>query len=280
MRFVLAGALFMLMPSWLAAAKGDQPWLVAVFDGRKPVVVAIIVAAVWRLARRALAGWPSLALAAAAFIALFVLRIDFPWVVLAAATSGWIAGRAGLPALQVASYHGDGQASAAVTSPPPVARPSRRVGVLIAVLAVLWALPVLAAVAVFGREPFADIAALFTKAAFVTFADAYAVLPFIADRAVNAFGWLTRDDMLNGLARAATAPSPLILVLPYVGFLAGWKSAGGELMTAAAAALTPYVTFLPSILFKVIIVSSIERLPTMAASRCLLSFLPSWRLLF
>ena len=102
-----------------------------------------------------------------------------------------------------------------------------------------------------GTQPFADVAALFTKAAFVTFGGAYAVLPYVADAAVNAYAWLTPDDMLNGLALAETTPGPLILVLQYVGFFAGWNGAASDPLTAAtvAALLATYVTFLPSFLF-------------------------------
>ena len=101
------------------------------------------------------------------------------------------------------------------------------------------------AVAVFGAEPFVDVLKLFTTAAFVTFGGAYAVLPFVADAGVNTYGWLTGDDMLNGLALAETTPGPLILVTTYVGFFAGWN-ADGLFAGIIAALLTTYVTFLPS----------------------------------
>ena len=102
-----------------------------------------------------------------------------------------------------------------------------------------------------GTQPFLDIAELFTKAAFVTFGGAYAVLPYVADAAVNLYGWLTPADMLNGLALAETTPGPLILVLQYVGFFAGWNLSPTDPLLAACigALLASYVTFLPSFLF-------------------------------
>jgi chromate transporter len=270
--FVVPGALVMLVLSWLAATQANQPWLAAVFDGLKPVVVAIIVVAVWRLARRAFAGWPSLAMAAAAFVALYFLGVGFPWVVFGAALIGWVAGRRRWQAFQVPAHGGGAAAQSAMPAAVPIARPIRRLGALIAAFGMLWALPLLAIVAVFGSEPFIDIAVLFTKAAFVTFGGAYAVLPYIADQAVNHYEWLSRGEMLNGLALAETTPGPLILVLQYVGFFAGWQAAAGDLAVAAtAAALTTYVTFLPSFLFIFAGAPYLERLTAMPSLASALS---------
>ncbi len=131
---------------------------------------------------------------------------------------------------------------------PRLSRLAKLVGIFIA----LWAVPVAAVLSVMGTDPWAGIVTLFTKAAFVTFGGAYAVLPYVAQQAVDAYGWLTPVEMIDGLALAETTPGPLILVLQYVGFLAGWKEPGmlspfwgGTL----AALLTTYVTFLPCFLF-------------------------------
>jgi chromate transporter len=250
--FLLPGALIMLALSWLAALHRDTPLVAAVFAGLKPVVVAIVLAAVWRIGRRALRGGPAVALAAAAFVAIYGLGIDFPWIVLAAGLTGWLAARAGLSSF-AAPAHGD-VAAVGHGSPARVGgRGWRRIGILVAVFATLWAVPVAGVIAVFGTTPFVDVAALFTTAAFVTFGGAYAVLPYVADAAVDHYGWLSAGEMLNGLALAETTPGPLILVLQYVGFFAGWNAAAGTgaqgLAAAVAAGLTTYVTFLPSFLF-------------------------------
>lgn len=266
--FVLPGAVLMLALSWLAAAAGEQPWLAAAFHGLKPVVVAIVIAAVWRLGRRALRGWPAVTLAAAAFAALHFIGIDFPWVVLTAATLGWLAGHAGLATFQVGTYQGDDPSLPAPPTAAGLASLWRRISITVAAFVVLWSLPVLAIVTAFGRDPFADVAWLFTKAAFVTFGGAYAVLPYVADQAVNHYGWLSAGEMLNGLALAETTPGPLVLVLQYVGFFAGWNGAAGvgmpvEALAIVAAALTTYMTFLPSFLFIFVGAPYIERLHAM-----------------
>lgn len=243
--FVLPGALCMFILSWIAAAHGDVRFVAAVFDGLKPVVVAIIAHAVWRVGTKALKSWQAIGLAAAAFVALYFLGIDFPFIVAAAAAIGILAARAGL---DVFASGGHGAAPAHGAAPR---NGVWRIAVMTAIFALLWAIPVFGIVATFGQKPYADIADLMTKAAFVTFGGAYAVLPYVADAAVNDFGWLSANEMLNGLALAETTPGPLILVLQYVGFYAGWNA--GTIAPAQAAAvaafLATYCTFLPSFLF-------------------------------
>jgi chromate transporter len=132
----------------------------------------------------------------------------------------------------------------------------------------LWAGPVGLILAVAGTKPFADVAIFFTQAAFVTFGGAYAVLPFVAQGAVAHYGWLSRAEMVHGLALAETTPGPLIMVTQYVGFFAGWNAslaghAGGLSPLAAgalAAALTTLVTFLPCFYFVLTGAPLVERL--------------------
>jgi chromate transporter len=248
--FVLPGAILLFALSWAAAAGRDAAFVNAIFYGLKPVVIAIVAHAVWRVGRRALKSWQGAALAAAAFAAIYFAGIDFPWIVLAAGLIGWFAGRAGHSPFTVGGHGGFDAESAENGAAPPRGR--RRIAILVAVFAVLWAVPVLGIVLAFSTPLFGHIAELFTKAAFVTFGGAYAVLPYVADAAVNDYGWLSPDDMLNGLALAETTPGPLILVLQYVGFFAGWNNPGSYsplLVAIVAAALTTYVTFLPSFLF-------------------------------
>jgi chromate transporter len=249
--FVLPGALCMLVLSYIAAVHGETGVVGAIFDGLKPVVVAVVLHAVWRIGKKALQTWQAAALAASAFVALHFLDVGFPWVVAAAALAGVLSARGD----KTSPFATGGHANAAGGEGPDdvllPAKPMLRFAGLGAAFAVLWAIPVLGVLFAMGEKPFADVAALFTKAAFVTFGGAYAVLPYVADAAVNLYGWLTPADMLNGLALAETTPGPLILVLQYVGFFAGWNAGAGDPLTAAtvAALLATYVTFLPSFLF-------------------------------
>ena len=261
--FVLPGAMVLLLLSWILAAGRHLPAVAAIFDGLKPVVVAIVAHAVWRIGRRALATWHAWTLATAAFIALFVLRIDFPWVVLAAGVIGWLAGRDGMTSPFVPGHgtHGSGAGPDAMHDAGPRFWP--RLVRIAAIYVVLLALPVAACVAILGQRPFLDIAALFTKAAFVTFGGAYAVLPYVAEHAVRDLGWLSPTQMLDGLALAETTPGPLILVLQYVGFFAAWHMASPESRLGAAiagAALTTWTTFLPSFALVLFAAPYVDRL--------------------
>lgn len=238
--FVLPGAVVMLALSWLAASHGDTALVMAVFDSVKPAVVAVIAAAVWRVGRRTFHGPASVALAVAAFAALAGFGVPFPLVVAAAAGLGLAAAGTGwFPLPRPAEAEETAQAL-------PI-RPAR----LIAAFAAAWLFPLLAIRAIFGPEPWMGLTLLMTKAAFVTFGGAYAVLPYVAGQAVDTYGWLSPADMVNGLALAESTPGPLILVLEYVGFFAGWHTPGTlppEWAGTLGAGLAVYVTFLPSFL--------------------------------
>lgn len=248
--FVLPGGLVLLLLSWLAAAHGDLAWVAALFDGVKPVVVAIIIAALWRLGRRTLKGWAPPLLALLAFLGLFFGHVPFPAIVIGAALIGWASAKAGLSLFQPAG-HGDDNAD---LPEEPVAATGgwRRLVGLALIFLLLLSVPVALVRLLAGDGPWMDIATLFTQAAFVTFGGAYAVLPYIGQAAVEHYAWLTPADMLNGLALAESTPGPLILVTQYVGFFAGWNNPG-ELPPLTAgilgSALTTYVTFLPCFFF-------------------------------
>lgn len=240
--FFLPGTVLMIVLAWVAAAHGGEGAVAAIFDGIKPVVVAIVIAAVYRIGRKTCRGPVPVALALAAFVLLQFAGTPFPVVVLAAGAAGIVIARFMPHALTA----GHGEHPTAESTPAHAgAGALKRFARVTAVFLIALAIPTGTIVAVFGTEPFADVIKLFTTAAFVTFGGAYAVLPFVADAGVNTYGWLSGDDMLNGLALAETTPGPLILVTTYVGFFAGWN-AGGLFTGVLAALLTTYVTFLPS----------------------------------
>ncbi len=262
--FVLPGATVLFALAWLAAAHGSWPPLQAAFKGMLPIVVALVANAVWRIGTRTLKTPAAWALALGAFVALGLLGIGFPWVIGAALLIGLLADRQGY-AIAPASHP-----MADDVEPP--ARSGRnlvkRFVAYTAIFATLWAAPIGVILATAGSRPFADVALFFTQAAFVTFGGAYAVLPFVAQGAVAHYGWLSRAEMVHGLALAETTPGPLILVTQYVGFFAGWNAAlaghAGGLSPleagALAAALTTWMTFLPCFYFVLVGAPLVERL--------------------
>jgi chromate transporter len=248
--FVAPGAVLLGVLAWLAAAHGETPVVVALFDGFRPVVVAIIACALWRLARRSLKSAAAWALAVAAFAALAILQVPFPLVIGAALLTGALTARM-FPGLFTFGHGSTGGANPE-TDVAGRGGDARRLVRLILVFVALWVGPVALVVGAFGASPWAGITELFTTAAFVTFGGAYAVLPYVASEAVEHYRWLSSGDMINGLALAETTPGPLILVTQWIGWFAGYNQAGAlppVVAGALGAALTTYVTFLPCFLF-------------------------------
>jgi chromate transporter len=243
--FILPGALVMLVLSLIYALLGNVPVVAAVFLGLKSAVLVLVVEALLRVAKRALYGPVAWATAGGAFLALAAFGLPFPVVVLAAGLLGFA-----LPGQFKPAGHGKaGQVSDSLLdrvlrdNPGHIAgltAAARRAG-LIALA--LWVWPV-ALLAPAGGVYF-DVGWFFSKMSVVTFGGAYAVLAYVAQEAVEHYRWLSAPEMLAGLGLAETTPGPLILVLQFVGFLAGYREGGGVLGGVAASILTLWVTFLP-----------------------------------
>jgi chromate transporter len=235
--FVLPAAFLLLGLSWLYMAGGHLPWLADIFRGLAAAVVALVFAAVPRLARRALKNSLHWVLAAASFCAIYFFNAPFIAILLVAAISGWISAR--------------GQPSAPRNN--AVASSWRGTLVMAVICLLLWWMPIVGVAAWLGwNSTPARMGLFFSQAAVVTFGGAYAVLPYVAQNAVETHGWLSDAQMISGLALAETTPGPLIMVLQFVGFVGGWQNPGSLPPATAAvlcAVLTTWVTFLPSFLF-------------------------------
>lgn len=262
--FVLPGAAVMLGLCVLYVTLGDVPLVAALFFGLKCAVLVLVLQAVLRIGRRALKGTAAWMLAVAAFAALFLLGVAFPFVVLAAAIMGYLAPGAFVHGGHGAAKHDapaliDAALAADPGRPARLAAGARRAG--LAAL-VLWLAPVAALVGAAGGT-YADVATFFSKMAVVTVGGAYAVLAYVAQDAVQAYGWLAAPEMLTGLGLAETTPGPLVLVLQFVGFLAGYRAPhalSGLPGGMAASALTLWVTFMPCFAFVFLGAPLIERL--------------------
>ncbi|AWN37285.1 chromate efflux transporter [Methylobacterium radiodurans] len=257
--FVLPGLLAIMALSWIYVLYGQAGPVAGLFFGLKAAVLAVVAEAVLRIGRRALRG-PALAgLAAAAFAALFLLDLPFPLVVLAAGTIGYLGTRAGLAAFR-GGGHGSGSAPrddgpyllGDAATPRERVAPGRTLRV-VAVWAALWLVPVAAILAALGPgDVFGQIALFFSKMAMVTFGGAYAVLSYVAQQAVEHYGWLKPGEMLDGLGMAETTPGPLIMVTQFVGFLAAYRAPGALpplLAGTLGGLLTTWVTFAPCFLW-------------------------------
>ena len=260
--FVLPGAVAIMALSYVYAAWGSVPIVVALFFGLKAAVLAIVVEAVFRIGKRALKSQVMIGLAAAAFVGIFFLGVPFPVIVLGAALIGFVGGMMGLAAFRGANGHGPGKTKGSEPvvdsllgeDLPEHVRPSvRRALQVSAVWLALWLIPVAALLWAFGdASVFSQIAVFFSKMAMVTFGGAYAVLAYVAQQAVEHYGWLKPGEMLDGLGMAETTPGPLIMVLQFVGFMAAFRDPGSlspMLAGTLGGLLATWVTFTPCFLW-------------------------------
>ena len=259
--FLLPSLLLLIALSWLYMAYGHVGAIAAVLYGIKPAVVAIVLAAAWRLGRRTLRSPSLAAIAAASFVAIAALHLPFPLILLGAALLG-MAGGHWLPRHFHAAATPHGAAArhlpALIDDDTPTPAHGRfswprllatsALGLALALLA--WLALALAG----GREqPLAQMGVFFSKAALLTFGGAYAVLPYLVQGAVDQHHWITGAQMMDGLALGETTPGPLIMIVAFIGFVGGWSQAllGSNLWLAGVcgALVASWFTFLPSFIF-------------------------------
>jgi len=247
--FILPGFVSILVLSVLYAGYGELPLVNALFFGLKAAVLAIVIDAVWRIGQRALHSHLHIAIAAAAFIGIFFLGIPFPAIILTAAIIGLVFRQSLLPQTDdTADDSGilnQGHADHATGW--------RRACTILAIFLPLWFLPIALLGLTLGPDNvYFQEGWFFSKAAVVTFGGAYAVLAYIAQQAVEVYGWLAPGEMLDGLGMAETTPGPLIQVVQFVGFMGAFRDAGAlppMLAGTFGALITTWVTFVPCFLW-------------------------------
>ncbi len=259
--FLLPSVVVLLSLSAVYALWGQLPLLAAVFWALKPAVLGIVLQAAWRLGRRTLHNPALVLIAAAACLALAVGRVPYPALIIATALVGWIGGR-----LRPALFRGPSPHAPAApggATPPEAAlhgddTPTpiharfhwRRLALTLLGGGVALGLPLTLLTLAGGWDgQLATMARFFTKVALVSFGGAYAVLPFVAQGAVDTYGWLDAAQMVDGLALGETTPGPLIMVVAFVGFMGGWNGSGTLSAGVVAALVVVWFTFLPSFLF-------------------------------
>jgi chromate transporter len=265
--FVLPGVLALLLLSWVYIAYGTTTIITALFTGLAAAVLAIVVQAVIRVGKRALAHPALVLLAAAAFLALAVFRMPFPIIIAGAGLIGWLLGRYQPHVLRPV---GHGQET---DGPPPVIaddalhseQPSWRRAVRVLFVGMLaWAAPMLVVLAFTGTDSvYTRQGLFFSGAALITFGGAYAVLAYVAQQAVAHYHWLTANEMVRGLALAETTPGPLIMVVQFVAFVGAYRDPGALnpwLAAVVGALLTTWVTFVPCFVFIFLGAPYVERL--------------------
>ena len=260
--FVLPSLLILIGLSWVYMAFGNVPVVAGLFHGIKPAVTALVVHAAWRVGTRALKNRWLVAIAVAAFGAIFALHAPFPLIVLAAGALGHLGGRYAPDKFRVGGAHGAAATSygpALIDDHTPTPAHGRfsvsRLRRVVASFLAIWGLAMSGLAVAFGRDAvLTQMGWFFTKAAWLTFGGAYAVLPYVYQGAVDHYQWLSAAQMIDGLALGETTPGPLIMVVSFVGFVGGWTKAvfGVDsllLSGAVAATVVTFFTFLPSFFF-------------------------------
>ncbi len=257
--FVVPGIIAIMALSYVYAGFGNVPLVVALFFGLKAAVLAIVLDAVVRIGKRALRNRVMVAFAILAFVGIFFFNVPFPLIVMGAALIGFLGGSAGVAAFQGGGHGGAKDEKSSADSAlgdevPEHARPNFGWALRVTIVwLALWLVPVIALLFTLGSENvFSQIAVFFSKMAMVTFGGAYAVLAYVAQQAVESYGWLKPGEMLDGLGMAETTPGPLIMVLQFVGFMAAYRDPGTMspmLAGTLGGLLATWVTFTPCFLW-------------------------------
>ena len=266
---ILAGALFVLPSlfiliglSWIYLTYGQVPWIAAIFFGIKPAVTAIVLHAAMRIGKRTIHNLALKSIAVCSFLAIFILNLSFPIIVLIAAVVGYWGGKRYPQYFQQTGHHNEDVKSHPPAiiddhTPTPAHAQFRYQKTLLqsAIAFSCWLLPIAVLIGFFGwKTLYPNIAWFFTKAAFLTFGGAYAVLPYVYQGAVDQFHWLSANQMIDGLALGETTPGPLIMVVAFVGYLAGHiqhliGNSSPFWFGVLGAVVATWFTFLPSFFF-------------------------------
>ncbi len=258
--FVLPGFVSILFLSIIYALYGEVSFVNALFFGLKPAVIAIVIGAVFKIGSKTLKTKAMVVISALSFVALFFFDVPFPLVILAAALTGFIGGQiapqqfVALQPHKAANDNDEDLLSQYQTNAPPSFLRSLKV---LIIFGGLWGIPILMLFAFLGPENiFTQQSVFFSKTAVITFGGAYAVLAYIAQQAVDNYGWLKPGEMLDGLGMAETTPGPLIQVVQFVGFMGAFRAAEGGGMSLSpvwagviASIVTTWVTFVPCFLW-------------------------------
>jgi chromate transporter len=264
--FVLPSVFILLGLSIAYVLFGKLAWVAAIFYGLKPAVVAIVVLALIKIGKKSLISTFHYLIAAASFVCIFFFNIPFPLIIVAAIALGILL-RTFFPHLLARNKTSDrideDECTYFLNKFSPTVQATfdpKTISLKIIISLVVGAIPLLCFLLRNDYSFWYHLSGFFTKAAFVTFGGAYAVLPYVAQESVENFQWLSQYEMIDGLALGETTPGPLIMVLVFVGFMAGYHHGGASLLDGTLGLLTTtFYTFLPCFLFILVGAPLIER---------------------
>ncbi|NJO15019.1 MAG: chromate efflux transporter [Thioploca sp.] len=262
--FILPSLILLIALTWIYLVFGQVNAVAGILYGIKPAVTAIVVLAAYRIGSRTLKNELLWMIAALAFIAIFLLKIPFPYIVIGAGLVGYLGAHIVPGKFRTGGHHSEGHTGYGPaliddnTPPPEYARFKKsRFFLFLIVGLVIW-FSIMGILSYYGANnnwPLTQMGWFFTKAALLTFGGAYAVLPYVYQGGVEHYGWLTGSQMIDGLALGETTPGPLIMIVAFVGFIGGWTSEMAipypqlALAGISGAITATFFTFLPSFLF-------------------------------
>lgn len=277
--FILPSIFILLGLSIIYVQFGNIPWVYALFDGLKPAVVAIVLVAMLKIAKRSLKTVLHYVVALMSFIAIFFLNIPFPFIILSAIILAFIIRWLNPKLFEQKNNVENEEEEKGFYLTTKTVIPGTEFHILklirqIGIFLLLWCIPITLFYVCSGDFTFwKNLSLFFTQAAFVTFGGAYAVLPYVAQQAVENFHWLNSLQMIDGLALGETTPGPLIMVLSFVGFMGAYGQFGNSLLAGTIGLLTTtYYTFLPCFLFIFAGAPLIEKTQQNNAVKVILSF--------
>jgi chromate transporter len=250
-------SMFILLGLCIAYVQyGDIPWVQSLFNGLKPAVIAIVILALIKIGKKSLLSPFHIMIAAGAFVCIYFFMVPFPLIILGAILTGLILYKS-IPSLFTSddkkSSKGDDENEYYINKNSVIPGSGwswKRISFQLSLALALWFIPMLIFYFTSDFEFWKHLGAFFTKAALVTFGGAYAVLPYVAQVSVEKFQWLNESQMMDGLALGETTPGPLIMILVFVGFMAGYHHFGNSLLMGSAGLFaTTFYTFLPCFLF-------------------------------
>lgn len=260
--FILPSLILLILLSWIYIQFGDVPIIAGLFYGIKPAVTAIVFHATYRIGHRTLKNHLLWLIAVAAFIAIFVFSLPFPFIIFCAAALGYVFSKY-YPQLfnqqNIQQHQQKNYGNAHIDDDTPLPQHAifswSRLGKILIIAAILWCLPMLILSFSFGwQHTYTQMAWFFSKAALLTFGGAYAVLPYVYQGAVDHYAWLNPTQMIDGLALGESTPGPLIMIVAFVGFVGAFNQAlfGVEHLFIAGvvgAIIVTWFTFLFSFVF-------------------------------
>ncbi len=255
--FILPSIFILLALSIAYVLFGKLEWVASLFYGLKPAVIAIVILALIKIGKKSLLSPFHFVVALFSFISIFFFNVSFPLIIIASILVGIACQRLFPQFLKQSKESIQAQANESsyylnhFSSPITDGLSIKSAGIKIGIGVFMWFIPFVLFYVL--RSDFSfwhTITTFFTKAALITFGGAYAVLPYVAQESVEKHHWLTQYEMIDGLALGETTPGPLIMVLVFVGFMAGYHHGGASVFDGTLGLLTTaYYTFLPCFLF-------------------------------